>query len=637
MEASAALSESRSVLFVCPTGGGKTFVFAELAWMFRQNHGRVLVLADREHLVGQAADVIDQRTGLSVGREQGKEHVDPQHLPDVVCATIQSMRRPGKLATFDPQSFALIVIDEADLGVAPSYAAVLSHFASARVFGCTATPDRADGKSLGSVFEKVITPLYMGDLITQGYLSPIRRTLVRIQSVTLDDVKTVDGDYSNADLERVLTHEKALHEVVRPSMELSGTRPSIVFAATVAHAEALADVFNRYAPKSAAVIHGKMPVKERRKILKAYERGKIRFLCSCALLLRGVDLPLTSCVIMARPTRSRALYCQAIGRGTRVANGKDDLLVLDFTDNSTNHALISAIDLMRPLPADVRERAREIADAQPEADPMAVIEQAERELAADPAMRERIKAKVSYNVKRVIDLDWDNVPLGTVPDLQLARELGVSDTLVYSERKKRNIPSCNRWRIVDVDWKKQRLGKRTDMEVAKELGCSRGTVKNARQRLGIPPLAPARGKPKNIDWGRVELGRIPDKEAAKKLGISAARVCIERNKLGIPPAVNRTSACAAGSVVPFDTMNLLELSKEFAGHPDANCKLVIAIDQGGTFSLLPTSFLANLSEAYDAVCKAEQDSVLRGQKIYLAKAIDKHGNQISFHVGNKKR
>ena len=441
MEASAALSESRSVLFVCPTGGGKTFVFAELAWMFRQNHGRVLVLADREHLVGQAADVIDQRTGLSVGREQGKEHVDPQHLPDVVCATIQSMRRPGKLATFDPQSFALIVIDEADLGVAPSYAAVLSHFASARVFGCTATPDRADGKSLGSVFEKVITPLYMGDLITQGYLSPIRRTLVRIQSVTLDDVKTVDGDYSNADLERVLTHEKALHEVVRPSMELSGTRPSIVFAATVAHAEALADVFNRYAPKSAAVIHGKMPVKERRKILKAYERGKIRFLCSCALLLRGVDLPLTSCVIMARPTRSRALYCQAIGRGTRVANGKDDLLVLDFTDNSSNHALMCAIDLMRPLSPEVRERARELADAQPGADPLATIEQADRELAADPELRAAIKARVTFTKSVLEQIDWDNVPLGKQSDNSIATELSIGASIVRKQRVSRGIDS----------------------------------------------------------------------------------------------------------------------------------------------------------------------------------------------------
>lgn len=452
MEAATALAESRSVLFVCPTGGGKTFVFAELALMFRQNHGRVLMLADREHLVCQAADVISDRTGLSVGVEQGAKRVDPNHLPDVVCATIQSMRLPGKLNKFDPASFSLIVIDEADLGVAPSYAAVLAHFGSARVFGCTATPDRADGKSLGAVFEKVITPLYMGDLITQGFLSPIRRTLVRIQSVTLDEVKTVDGDYTNADLERVLTHEKALHEVVRPSMELAGTRPSIVFAATIAHAEALAGVFNRYQPKSAVVIHGKMPVKERRKILKAYEKGKIRFLCSCALLLRGVDLPLTSCVVMARPTKSRALYCQAIGRGTRLAKGKDDLLVLDFTDNSSNHALMCAIDLMRPLSPEVRELARELADAQPGADPIAVIEQAELDIQNKLSSRIIITANVEFTDvvlehHKEPQVDWDSLPLGKQSDYSIAREFGVKHSQVRYKRAQKGIPAFCQDRI----------------------------------------------------------------------------------------------------------------------------------------------------------------------------------------------
>jgi superfamily II DNA or RNA helicase len=532
MEASAALADSRSVLFVCPTGGGKTFVFAELAWMFRQNHGRVLVLADREHLVGQAADVIRERTGLSVGPEQGKEHVDPQHLPDVVCATIQSMRRPGKLATFDAASFALIVIDEADLGVAPSYAAVLSHFASARVFGCTATPDRADGKSLGAVFEKVITPLYMGDLITQGYLSPIRRTLVRIQSVTLDNVKTVDGDYSNADLERVLTHEKALHEVVRPSMDLSGTRPSIVFAATVAHAEALADVFNRYAPKSASVIHGKMPVKERRKLLKEYERGKIRFLCSCAMLLRGVDLPLTSCVIMARPTQSRALYCQAIGRGTRLAKGKNDLLVLDFTDNSTNHALISAIDLMRTLPADVRERAREIADAQPGADPIAVIEQAELELAADPEVRAAILARVEYQT-RPLDLrkwiNWDEQPLGQMPDAELAKRLNVTAPAVSKARRDRGIAGGHK-HGTKVTWTKELFDNATNTELAKRFGICKSTVSAARKRLGLP-----RALAEFIDWDNQPLGVVSDAKLAKTLGVDSSVVGAARVRRGIEP------------------------------------------------------------------------------------------------------
>lgn len=532
MEASTALADSRSALFVCPTGGGKTFVFAELAFMFHQNHGRTLVLADREHLVGQAADVIDQRTGLSVGVEQGRKRVDPRHLPNVVCATIQSMRSPGKLQTFDPASFALIVIDEADLGVAPSYSDVLNYFSSARVFGCTATPDRADGKSLGSVFEKVITPLYMGDLITQGYLSPIRRTLVRIQSVTLDKVKTVDGDYSNADLERVLIHEKALHEVVRPSMELAGDRPSIVFAATVAHAEALADVFNRYAPKSAAVIHGKMKLQDRRRILQQYEKGKIQFLCSCALLLRGVDLPLTSCVVMARPTKSRALYCQAIGRGTRLAKGKDDLLVLDFTDNSSNHALVSAVDLMRPLSPEVRERARQIADETPGAEPIAVIEQAERELKEDPELLALIIARVDYQT-RPLDMrkwiNWDEQPLGQMPDSEIAKKLNVTATAVSYARRQRGINGENRY-VKKVTWTKELFENATNIELAKRFGICKSTVSAARKRLGLP-----RALAEFIDWDSQPLGLVSDNELAKTLGIDSSSVASARARRGIEP------------------------------------------------------------------------------------------------------
>lgn len=526
-EAREALAAHRSALFVCPTGGGKTFVFAELARLFRRERGRVLVLADREHLVEQAAECIRVRTGLKVGIEQGTQHVNPKRLPDVVCATIQSMRQPGRLAKFKPSAFALIVVDEADLGVAPSYGTVLVHFASARVFGCTATPDRADGQSLGAVFEKVITPQHLGDLITQGYLSPMRRTLVRIDSVTLADVAMSDDDYTATDLERVLTHEKALHEVVRPSIELAGTRPSIVFAATVKHAEALADVFNRYAPKSAAVIHGKMAVAERRRILIAYERGEVRFLCSCALLLRGVDLPLTSCVIMARPTQSRALYCQAIGRGTRLAPGKSDLLVLDFTDNSESHSLVSPVDILAPIKPEVRERARELEDAQPECDPIEIIGQAERELEANPELRAAILARVVYQTRSLESrkwIDWDAQPLGNVPDRVLARSLGVSAKMVKLRRNERGIPRFDQFATV-----RPLMGTMSDSALAKQLGRSAKSLTAARNRFGI-----ARWQPEREEPFIAELGTMSDRELAVKYDVGQQTIFAARKRLGIP-------------------------------------------------------------------------------------------------------
>lgn len=546
-EARTALADHRSVLFVCPTGGGKTFVFAELAALFRQ-HGRILVLADREHLVEQAAAVIAERTSLDVGIEQGSRHINRRRMPDVVCATIQSMRQSGRLLRFKASDFALIVIDEADLGVAPSYGVVLERFPSAKVFGCTATPDRADGKSLGSVFEKTITPLYLGDLITQGFLSPMRRTLVRIESVTLADLDTKDGDYSSADLERVLTHEKALHEVVRPSIELAGTRPSIVFGATVKHAEALADIFNRYAPRSARVIHGGMKTEERRRILRAYEKGKIRFLCSCALLLRGVDLPLTSCVVMARPTQSRALYCQAIGRGTRLAPGKSDLLVLDFTDNSQTHSLISPVDILAPISEVVRERAREIIDSHDECNPQEIIEKAERELATDPELCARIQAKVNFRTSEVPDYSQKLTDkfigmLGTMSDLKLAALVGMSQAGINKARRARGIPRFVPVKKVHtIDWTKIPLQRLSNNQVYKMYCISPNVVNEARQALGIQlvvdPQFHINGRvltPINsINWDKIPLGTCDDRLLAAELGILARHVTKERERRGIP-------------------------------------------------------------------------------------------------------
>lgn len=537
-EARTALADHRSVLFVCPTGGGKTFVFAELAALFRQ-HGRILVLTDREHLVEQAASVIAERTSLDVGIEQGTRHINRRRMPDVVCATIQSMRQPGRLSRFKPKDFALIVIDEADLGVAPSYGVVLDRFPGANVFGCTATPDRADGKSLGSVFKKTITPLYLGDLITQGFLSPMRRTLVRIESVTLADLSTHDGDFTATDLERILTHEKALHEVVRPSIELAGERPSIVFGATVKHAEKLAEVFNRYAPKSAGVIHGGMKIAERRKTLRSYEQRKIRFLCSCALLLRGVDLPLTSCVVMARPTQSRALYCQAIGRGTRLAPGKSDLLVLDFTDNSTTHSLISPIDILAPISEVVRERAREIADSESDCDPQEVIRRAGRELADNPELRESILARVSYHTKDIA-IDWDAQPFGRISDLQLAKHLGVSTTAVNHQRRKRGVDAFStQWPKYSIDWSAVLFDLMTSTDIVKAFGVDLARVHRGRALIDKAVKRRSNGSYvlrhySPLDYDRAHLGKIDDRLLAFCLKVRVEEIVRQRDVRGIP-------------------------------------------------------------------------------------------------------
>lgn len=487
----------RAPLIVFPTGSGKTHVIAELV---RRTKGRTLVLTDRTQLARQAAWKIGYLTGLSIGVEQGRRRVGAK-LPRVVCATIQSISRPERLRRFRPDAFGLIVIDEADLGIAPSYRAVLEHFSGALRFGCTATPDRADGRTLGEVFDEVVARADMGDLIRAGYLSPLRQHLVRIESVSLEKVHRDDGDFSDAAMEKILTQERVLHEVVRPALDLAGPRPALVFATSVKHAEALADLFNRkvYRPGCARAIHGGMDDAEREMTIEAFKRRDFQFLVNCQLLLRGIDLPFVSCVVMARPTLSRALYAQALGRGTRVAEGKVDLLVLDFTDNSANHDLVSPIDVLAPAaPEEAKERAREILDEEQGADPLEVLDRAEAQLEADPALRERVRAKVEFRLQQArlnksgtgtgmarSSINWDEQPLGKVPDRELALRLGVSENAVKLARWKRGLRNPGsphkhiNWDAVPD------LGKVPDHEIARRLGVTQPAVQSARRARGI--------------------------------------------------------------------------------------------------------------------------------------------------------
>ncbi len=530
-EAVAGLAAHGSVLFICPTGGGKTFILADLA-NHRRPHGRVLYISDRDHLIHQTAGVIRERSGLSVGIEQGSARVNRRRLPDVTCATIQSLRRNVRLQEFKRSAFATILIDEADLSVAESYQVVLDHFVGAKVFGCTATPDRADRKSLSPNFATTITEVSMADLIDRGFLSPVRRNLVRIDSVDLSPLRTHHGDFSGADIQRIFTNERALHEVASPVVELSGNRQTLVFSATVRQAQRLADVLNRYCPGRAGTIHGKMSPNERQDILCRFTSGELRYLCSCALLLRGVDLPFVSCVAMARPTKSRALYCQSMGRGTRICPGKEDLLVLDFTDNSLCHDLVCAIDVLATESPEVRLHAKEILDQIPGGNPQDAIRQAKEEL-EDPSLRAAILARVEYHTRSIDSrrwIDWDSQPLGKMPDVELARLLGVTATAVGIARNKRGIPGIRK-KKKNISWSADLFGKSTDSELAHRLGVSKGTVSIARKRLGLKKLSPD-----FIDWDCQPLGSVPDAELADSLGVHSTTVNAARNRRGIAPA-----------------------------------------------------------------------------------------------------
>lgn len=334
----------RSTLIVLPTGTGKTVVFAEMARRVGRGGGRTLVLAHRTELVDQALEKL-AAAGVRAAAEQGTRRVRTAGAVDCVVASVQTLRG-DRLRGWQPDSFALGVVDEAHHAPAKAYGDVVAHFRGARWLGVTATPDRLDGAALGHVFESCAYTYEMRDAIRDGYLSPLTALRVDVPSLDLSSLATRAGDLAQDQLAAKMVDDDSLHAIAAPLAELSRGRRTMAFAVNVAHAHALAAVLCWYEPGCARAAHGGMAPADRAAVLRDFRAGKFRILVNCALYTEGFDEPSIACVAVARPTKSRALYAQMVGRGTRVAPGKRDCLVLDFVGQAGRHRLMNPADVL---------------------------------------------------------------------------------------------------------------------------------------------------------------------------------------------------------------------------------------------------------------------------------------------------
>jgi superfamily II DNA or RNA helicase len=402
----------RSTLLVLPTGTGKTVVFAELVRRAIARGGRALVLAHREELLDQAANKL-REVGVIASIEQADRRATL--ATGCVVASVQSLQRK-RLERFARDAFDLVIPDEAHHAPAKTYRNVLDHFATAKILGVTATADRCDGKALGEIFESVAFSYDMRQAIRDGWLVPIRARRVLVGDLDLSSIRSHHGDFDQGQLAQVLADEKILHAVVPPLLELAGTRKTLVFGVDVAHAHALAAMLNRYRPACAIAVDGSASTAERNAALALWRRGQFQFLVNCALFTEGFDEPECACVAMARPTQSRALYTQMLGRGGRllgrtfadsIAQGKRDMLALDFVGNS-RHRLVGPADA---LAAGIDDGTREQVERLLEqgADVESALAEAEL-LAARKREQVALLALALYREKEVDPFIGDQMP-----------------------------------------------------------------------------------------------------------------------------------------------------------------------------------------------------------------------------------
>ncbi len=332
-EALDSLSEMRAkketiALLYHATGTGKTVTAVMDA---KCCGGRVLFVAHTMELVNQAFATFESLwNDVSVGKFADSIRDIESH---VVCGSIQSVAL--NLDMFKDDDFDYIIIDEAHHASADTYQKVLAYFKPKFILGLTATPERADDTNILEIFKNTAHKLDIQTAVEIGALVPVR--CIRIHTnIDMTKVRFNSVQYNIRDLDVKICVTERNQLIVDTWLEYVKNRRTVVFCASVKHAEQVAQLF-KDAGISAVAVSGSMKTSERNEQLAKFANGDTKVLCACDLLNEGWDCPQTEVLFMARPTMSKVLYTQQLGRGMRNSEGKEYLMVFDFVDNASQY------------------------------------------------------------------------------------------------------------------------------------------------------------------------------------------------------------------------------------------------------------------------------------------------------------
>lgn len=334
-------------LIVAATGTGKRMMAVNLMKHF----DRSLFIAHREELINQAYDEIEQywpdKTGIIKGP---RFEIDKQ----IVVASIQTLH--NRLKRIDPDTFDLVIIDEAHHYISPTYLKSVRHFNPILTTCWTATPKRLDGLSLSNIAEEIVFQYKIEDGIRDGWLAPLEAYQVKTGE-DISRVKRTAGDFNQKQLSEKIDSELRNDLIVKKYMEYAEGRQAIAYCVDINHAYNLRDMFRNYDISCETVVSDTSRCPNRTELVEKFSKGKINILANVGILTEGYDYKDIGCIIMARPTQSETLYIQSIGRGTRLKSnrykkktGSDNCIILDFVDNTGKLALINAYELEKKKP-----------------------------------------------------------------------------------------------------------------------------------------------------------------------------------------------------------------------------------------------------------------------------------------------
>lgn len=322
----------KKTLLVLATALGKTIIFSNIIKNCVDQGERVLVLAHRGELLEQAQDKMKRACGVDSVLEKAESTAVGKNC-SVVVASVQTLYQDKRLEAYDPEYFDVVVIDEAHHCMSITYQKVLKYFESARVLGVTATPDRTDKRNLGMFFDSLAYEHGTRAGVEENYLTKPVAQLIPLK-LDISDVGQSNGDYASGELGTAL--DPYLEEIADEMVTRCSGRKTIVFTPLVKTSIKFCEILNRKGFK-AFEVNGES--KDRKEKLKAFSSGEYNTAVNSMIWTEGFDEPTVDCVVVLRPTRSRSLYAQMIGRGLRLSEGKKDCLILDFLWLTERHDL----------------------------------------------------------------------------------------------------------------------------------------------------------------------------------------------------------------------------------------------------------------------------------------------------------
>ena len=361
-----------STLAIMATGTGKTIIFGEIAKICHEYKMKALILAHTEELINQAISKVYSMSGEIPDKEQAKHWASTGS--NIVVGSVQTMQRK-RLERWSKDHFQLIIIDEAHHAVAKTYQNILEHFENYALIGVTATPDRADEKELGQVFNTIAYEYPLHKAIRDGFLVPIVGKRVTDLDIDLKDLKISGKDYTDKQLGEVML--KHIIPLANSIKKEAGNKKTMIFMPDVKSSAVMSDQLQRIGI-NADYLSGERS-KQRSDILYKFKSGNTTHLVSCNILLEGFDEPTVETIVNIRPTSSRALYSQLVGRGTRLSPGKENLELIEFTYNHSRLKLVQPYELFAS--GDFKGDFRESVDFKPgeSIDLLATLEAAKEE------------------------------------------------------------------------------------------------------------------------------------------------------------------------------------------------------------------------------------------------------------------